>query len=85
MKGRFNFTNCFLWMRNFVIHIKERTKVFENGMLEGKFGPRREKVRDCGKLHEKLHNLFSQNIIGIMKSGRHCGEGDIGRRGELRN
>jgi hypothetical protein len=47
--------------------------VFENRMLRGIFGPKRDKViGGRRKLHnEELHNLYcSPNIIRIIKSRR---------------
>jgi hypothetical protein len=44
-------------------------KVFENTVLRGLFGPKRDKsVGDWRKLHnEELHDTSSPNIIRMMK------------------
>jgi hypothetical protein len=47
--------------------------VFENGVLRGIFGSKRDDVKgDWRKLHnEELHNLYSSpNIIKMIKSRR---------------
>jgi hypothetical protein len=44
--------------------------VFENGVLRGIFGSKKDEVRgDCRKLHnEELHDLYcSPNIIWVIK------------------
>jgi hypothetical protein len=47
-------------------------RMFENKMLRRIFGPKREEVTGCRKLHnEKLHNLYlSQHIIRMIKPRR---------------
>jgi hypothetical protein len=48
-------------------------RVFENRVLSGIFGPKRDEIRgDWRKLYNKeLHNLYpSPNIIRMMKSRR---------------
>jgi hypothetical protein len=50
-----------------------RLRVFENRVLRGIFGPKRDEVRgDWRKLHnEELHNLYSSaNTIRTIKSRR---------------
>jgi hypothetical protein len=50
---------------------EHRLRVFENRVLRGIFGPKRDDVTgDWRKLHnEELHNLYSSpNIIRIIKS-----------------
>jgi hypothetical protein len=59
------------------IKLKEehRLRVFENRVLKRKFGPKRDEVTgDWRKLHnEELHNLYSPNIIRMMrKMGGAC-------------
>jgi hypothetical protein len=46
--------------------------VFENRVLKRIFGPKRDEViGGCGKLDEKLHNLYySPDIIRVIKSWR---------------
>jgi len=48
-------------------------RVFENGVLRGKFGPTRDEVTgEWRKLHnEELNDLFcSPNIVRVIKSRR---------------
>jgi hypothetical protein len=50
---------------------KRRLRVFENGVLRGIFGPKRDEVtEEWRKLHnEKLHDLYSSpNIVRVIKS-----------------
>jgi hypothetical protein len=62
---------------------EHRLRVFENKVLRGIFGPKRDEVTGgWRKLHnEELHNLYSSpNIIRIMRWAGH-----IARMGEKRN
>jgi hypothetical protein len=64
---------------------EHRLRVFENRMLRGIFGPKREEDGSWRKLHNnQLHNLYSSpNIVRVIKSRRmrwaehvaHMGEG----------
>ena len=70
---------------------KFRLRVFENGVLRRKFGPRRDEVtREWRKLHnEELNNLYSSpNIVQVIKKRimRWAGHvsGFMGRRGVYR-
>jgi hypothetical protein len=50
---------------------EHKTRAFENRVLRGKLGPKREEgVGGWRRLHnEELHNLYaSQNIIRMIKS-----------------
>jgi hypothetical protein len=61
--------------------------VFENRVLRGIFGPKRDEViGGWRELHnEELHNLYcSPNIIRIIKSGRVRWAGYVARMGEKR-
>jgi hypothetical protein len=67
---------------------EHRLRVFENKVLRGIFGPKRDEVTgDWRKLHnEKLHNLYSSpNIIRMIKSRRMRWTGHVARMGETRN
>jgi hypothetical protein len=62
--------------------------VFENRVLRGIFGPKRDEVmREWRKLHnEELRDLYSSaSIIRIIKSGRMRCAGHVARMGEKRN
>jgi hypothetical protein len=62
--------------------------VFENRVLRGIFGPKREKVvGGWGRLHnEELHNLYnSPNIITVIKSRRMRWVVNVTCMGEMRN
>jgi hypothetical protein len=46
-------------------------RVFENRVLTGKTGPKREEVTtECRKLHEELNDLHSPNINLMIKFRR---------------
>jgi hypothetical protein len=63
-------------------------RVFENRVLRGVFGPKREEVAGgWRRLHnEELHNLYvSQNIIKVIKSRRMRWAGHVACMGEMRN
>jgi hypothetical protein len=61
--------------------------VFENRVLRGIFGPKRDEVqRDWRKLHdEELHNLYSSPNIIKIKSRRMRWGGHVARTGEKTN
>jgi hypothetical protein len=62
--------------------------MFENRVLRGIFGPKRDEVTgEWRKLHnEELHDLYSSpNIIRIIKSRRMRWAGHVARMGEKRN
>jgi hypothetical protein len=74
---------CETW--SLTVKEEHRLKVFENRMLKGIFGPKRDEVTGGRrKLHnEELHNLYSSpNIIRMIKSKRMRWPGYIARRGE---
>jgi hypothetical protein len=67
----------------FCIRLREeyRLRVFENRVLRGIFGPKRDEMtEDWRKLHnEELHNLYSSpNIIKMIKSRRVRLSGHVG-------
>jgi hypothetical protein len=51
---------------------ERRLRVFENRVLRRIFGPQRDEVtRDWRKLHnEEPHDLYSPNILRVIKSRR---------------
>jgi hypothetical protein len=56
-----------------VLRDERRLKVFENRVLRGIFGPKRDEVTgEWRKLHnEELNNLYSSpNIVQVIKSRR---------------
>jgi hypothetical protein len=62
--------------------------VFENRILMGIFGPKREEIaRSCRRLHdEELHNIYvSPYIIMVIKSRRMRWTGHAARMDEMRN
>jgi hypothetical protein len=67
---------------------EHRLRVFENRVLRGIFGPKREEMaRGWRKVHnEELHNLCSSpNIIRAIKSKRIKWAGHVAHMGEMRN
>jgi hypothetical protein len=67
---------------------EHRLRVFENWVLRGIFGPKRDDVRgEWRKLHNgELHNLYSTpDIIRQIKSRRIRWAGHVARMGEGRN
>jgi hypothetical protein len=65
---------------------EHRLRVFENRVLRGIFGPKREEDRSWRKLHNyELHNLYSSlNIVRVIKSRRMKWAGHVARMGEER-
>jgi len=62
--------------------------VFENRVLSGVFGPKRDEVTgELRKLHNaELNDLYcSQNIIQVIKSRRIRWAGQVARMGERRS
>jgi hypothetical protein len=61
-------------MKSFIIHKDEehRLWVFENRLLRKIFGQKSDElIRGWRKLHnEELHNLFSPDVIRVIKSRR---------------
>jgi hypothetical protein len=63
----------------------QRLRVFENRVLRGMFGPKRDEVTgEWRKLHNReLHNLYSSpDIIRQIKSKRMRWAGHVARMGE---
>jgi hypothetical protein len=71
-----------------ILSEEHRLGVFENRVLRGIFGPKREEVvGGWRRLHnEELHNLYtSPDIIRVIKSKMIRWEGHVACRGEIRN
>jgi hypothetical protein len=60
--------------------------VFENRVLRGVFGPKRDKViGEWKKLHNELNGMYSlPNIVRVVKSRRMRWAGHVARMGEER-
>jgi hypothetical protein len=77
---------CETW--SLTVREEHKLKVFENRVLRGIFGPKRDGVTGgWRKQHNgELHNLYSSpSIIRIMKSRRMRWAGHVARMGEKRN
>jgi len=62
---------CETW--SLALRVECSLRVFENSVLRGMFGPKRDEVRkERRKLHdEELNDLYcSANIVRVLKSGR---------------
>ena len=75
---------CETW--SLTMREKRRLRVFENRVLRRIFGPKREGVTgEWRKLHnEELNDLYSQNIVRVIKSRRLRWTGHVARMGERR-
>ena len=60
--------------------------MFENRVLRGIFGPKRDEVTgEWRKLHnEELNDLYSPNIVRVIKTRRMRWAGHVARMGERR-
>jgi hypothetical protein len=78
---------CETW--SLTLREEHRLRVFENRVLRGMFGPKRDEVTgEWRKLHSgELHNLYSSPdiIIRQIKSRRMRWAGHVARMGEGRN
>jgi hypothetical protein len=66
---------------------ERKLRVFENRVLRGIFGPKRDEVtREWRKLHiEELNDLYcSQNIVRVIKSRRMRWAGHVARIGNIK-
>jgi hypothetical protein len=71
----------------FALKDEHRLRVFENRVLRGIFGPKRDDVTGkWRKLHnENIHDLyFSRNIVRVIKSRKMIPLGHVARNGERR-
>ena len=76
---------CETW--SLTLREERRLRVFENRVLRGVFGPKRDKVTGgWRKLHnEELSDLYSlSNIVRVVKSRRMRWAGHVARMGEGR-
>jgi hypothetical protein len=73
---------------SFTLKEERKLRVFENRVLRGIFGPKKEEVSGgLRKLHnEELHNVHaSLNINRVTKTGRMRWTGHVARMGEIGN
>jgi hypothetical protein len=72
---------CETW--SLTLREERRPRVFENGVLRGVFGPKENEVTgEWRRLHnEELHDLYSPNIIRMIKSCRLKWTGNVARMG----
>jgi hypothetical protein len=75
---------CETW--SLTLREEHRLRVFENRVLRGKFGPKREEDGSWRKLHDdELHSLYSSpNIVRVIKSWRMRWAGHVARMGKRR-
>jgi hypothetical protein len=73
---------CEIW--SLTLGEEHRLRVFENGVLKGIFGPKREEDGSWRELHnDDLHSLYpSPNIVRVIKSRRMRWAGHESRMGE---
>jgi hypothetical protein len=77
---------CETW--SLTLREEHRLRVFENRVLRGIFGPKRDEIRgELRKLHNgEFHSLYSSpDIIRQIKSRRMRWAGRVARMGEGRN
>jgi hypothetical protein len=73
--------------RSLTLKEEHRLKVFENMVLRGISGPKREEVTGGWRklLSDELHNFYSSlNVIRKIKSTRMRWAGHVGRMGRMR-
>jgi hypothetical protein len=64
---------------------EHRLRGFENRVLSRIFGPKREEDGSWGKLYyDELHDLYSPNVVRVIKSSRVRWAGHVKRTGEGR-
>ena len=75
---------CETW--SLTLRQERRLRVFENGVLRGIFGPRRDEVTgEWGKPHnEELNDLYSPSIVQVIKLRRMRWMGHVAHMGERR-
>jgi len=75
---------CETW--SLTLREERRLRVFENRVLRRIFGPKRDEVTgEWRKLHnEEMNNLYSPNIVRVIKSRRMRWAGHVAHMGEGR-
>ena len=75
---------CETW--SLTLREERKLRVFENRVLRRIFGPRRDEVTgEQRRLHnEELNDLYSPNIVRVIKSRRMRWAGHVARMGEER-
>jgi hypothetical protein len=75
---------CETW--SLTLREEQRLRVFENRVLRRIFGPKREEATgEWRRLHnEELNDLYSSNIIRVIKSRRMRWAGHVARMGQKR-
>ena len=75
---------CETW--SLTLKEERKLRVFENMVLRRKFGPRRDEVMgEWRRLHnEELNDLYSPNIVRVIKPRRMRWAGHVVRMGEER-
>jgi hypothetical protein len=75
---------CETW--SLTLREERRLRVFDNGLLRRIFGPNRGDITgEWRKLHnEELNDLYSTNIVPVIKSRRMRWAGHVARMGERR-
>jgi hypothetical protein len=64
---------------------EHRLRIFENRVLRRIFGPKRKEDGSCRKLHnDEIHNLYSPNIVRVIKSRMMRWTEHVARMGEGR-
>ena len=75
---------CKTW--SLILKEERRLRVFENGEFRIIFGVRTDEVTgECRKLHnEELNDLYTSNIVRVIKSRRMRWAGNVASMGERR-
>jgi hypothetical protein len=80
---------CFFrYVSSLTLREEQILRMFENRVLRGIFGPKREGVAEGWRRlrNEELHNLYtSPHIITVIKSRRMKWAGHVARMGEVKN
>jgi hypothetical protein len=73
---------CETW--SLTLREEHRPRMFENKVLRGIFGPRRDEVTgEWSRLHnEELYDLYSPNTIWVIKSRMMRWTGHVARMGD---